>query len=268
MTSQFQMKAGVAALRKAIQDAWATDSEHEAHLCSSSGNPGLIEQRLNEQVWDIYIRVALLLEASGLPGLLAEMKADLEDFRQTRQVKFSSSEYGTLDCRTLQLIGSYVSPLMEATASGSDWPDDFLLLERILIGIPRLLRDFGIEPRKEADVRNALYYQLVHVFPETKREVPVPKIGQTYKIDIGVISLRAGVEIKFCDSEREMKRAVGGVFEDVNGYSGSEDWKYFYALFYMTDAFMTQAQLEEEFREAQIDHSWKPLVVQGRGRRK
>lgn len=81
-------------------------------------------------------------------------------------------------------------------------------------------------------------------------------------------SLKAAVEFKFCDSEKELKRAIGGVYEDVAGYAGSDDWRHFYAVFYMTDAFMTQSQVEAEFNLSRVDRRWRPLLVQGRGARR
>ena len=93
-------------------------------------------------------------------------------------------------------------------------------------------------------------------------------MSKAYKPDIGIRSLKAAVEYKFVATEADARRVIGEVFEDVHGYGGSEDWKHFYAVFYVTDAFFTPAQVEAEFRMSKVDRSWKPLLVSGKGRRK
>lgn len=143
-----------------------------------------------------------------------------------------------------------------------------LLLEQILRGIPKLLFDRGVEPKNEAEVRTEVYKILIHVFPDTVREIPISKISKIYKPDIGIKRLKSAIEYKFVNSETDAKTAIGGIFEDINGYEGSEDWKTFYALIYMTDNFLTQDQVEAEFRLSKVPHHWKPMVVYGKGERK
>ena len=142
------------------------------------------------------------------------------------------------------------------------------LLERILRGTAKILTDNKIEPQNEAEVRREIYKMLIHVFPDTVREIPIAKVSKSYKPDIGIKSLKCAVEYKFVDSLQEAKTAIGGVFEDIKGYEGSEDWRTFYAVIYMTDNFMTQDQVEAEFKLSKVPHNWKPFVVYGKGKRK
>ena len=90
---------------------------------------------------------------------------------------------------------------------------------------------------------------------------------KTYKPDIGIKSLSTAIEYKFADSVEEVKKAVGGLYEDMRGYSGSKDWTTFYAVIYMTDAFFTQQQIMSEFERTSEDENWKPLLVIGKGAR-
>ena len=60
---------------------------------------------------------------------------------------------------------------------------------------------------------------------------------------------------------------MGGIFEDVNGYAGSEDWINFYAVLYMTDNFFTPAQIEAEFQLSAVNKKWKPILIVGKGKR-
>ncbi len=141
------------------------------------------------------------------------------------------------------------------------------LLEQILRGTPKILSDRKIEPKNETEVRNEVYKILIHVFPDTVREIPIAKVSKTYKPDIGIKNIKSAIEYKFIDSENEAKVAIGGIFEDIQGYEGSEDWTNFYAVFYMTDNFMTQDQVQAEFKLSNVPFHWKPLVVFGKGKR-
>lgn len=76
------------------------------------------------------------------------------------------------------------------------------------------------------------------------------------------------MEYKFVDSAEEAKTVIGGVFEDIQGYAGSEDWKFFYAVIYMTDNYLTIDQVHAEFELSQVPHNWMPIVIFGKGKRK
>jgi hypothetical protein len=54
-------------------------------------------------------------------------------------------------------------------------------------------------------------------------------------------------------------------YEDIHGYEGSADWTMFYAVFYTTDAFLTRAQVEAEWNLTGVPHSWKVMLITGRG---
>lgn len=109
---------------------------------------------------------------------------------------------------------------------------------------------------------------MIHVFPDTVREVPIPKVTKTDKAAIGIRSIKSAIEFKFVDSEQEAKTAIGGIYEDVCGYEGSEEWKNFYAVSYMTDHFFTLQHIEAEFQDSNITAKWKPILIYGKGSRK
>ena len=143
----------------------------------------------------------------------------------------------------------------------------FSLLEQILRGTSKMLTDKNIEPSNEAEVRKEVYNTLIHVFPDTVREIPISKVSKAYKPDIGIKSLKTAIEYKFVDSEQEVKTAIGGIFEDINGYEGSNDWTTFYAVIYMTDNFMTESQIKAEFELSKVPYNWKPIIAFGKGKR-
>ncbi len=265
MKEQLSLKDSIDALSNHMHRAWSTASDFEAALCSRPSNLEIYENRLLHQTQKLYIHIAFLLEALELPVSLAELKTGYERFRNADRIKVEVDEFGNPYPLVLEFLSMHANPLM---SSASDRPDELRRLERILQGTAYLVKNLKTEPSKEVDVRNVLYATLIHVFPDTVREVPIAKVSKSYRPDIGIRSLKAAVEFKFCDSEEELKRAIGGVFEDVSGYEGSEDWKNFYAVFYTTDLFMTLAQVEAEFRLSKVDRRWKPIMVHGKGTRR
>jgi hypothetical protein len=67
-------------------------------------------------------------------------------------------------------------------------------------------------------------------------------------------------------SQQELSKALGGVFEDANGYSGSKDWTTFYTLIYQTEAFESEDRFKSEMTRAGLI-TWKTILVTGQGRR-
>jgi hypothetical protein len=45
--------------------------------------------------------------------------------------------------------------------------------------------------------------------------------------DIGVSSLMAAAEVKFVTTKQEAKAALDGIYADMKGYSGRDEWRSF-----------------------------------------
>lgn len=69
------------------------------------------------------------------------------------------------------------------------------------------------------------------------------------------------------DNEKDAKKALGEIYQDIHGYEGSKDWKIFYAVIYMTEPFYTLDQIKAEFEMVKVNHSWEPILVTGKGER-
>lgn len=230
----------------------------------------------DETTLQFYIDRAILklkfaLEYLQLDNLHKDLIAGLSKY-QTYHDEFEHISYvGVFTNPVVDIIQMYVdaicSQLDPAETVKSKIEEENSLLERILLGTPKLISDSKIKPSNEAEIRNIVYKLLIHVFPDTVREIPISKISKVYKPDIGVRKLKAAIEYKFADSLSELKTCIGGIYEDVKGYAGSEDWTTFYAVIYQTDHFLTQSQVEEEFRLSGVEHNWKPILVYGKGAR-
>jgi hypothetical protein len=266
MRNQLELDGTVVALSDAMRAAWSTFVDYSQALMSRPSDPEYYEEQLADQIRSLYVHVAFTLEAIGLSSLLVQFREDFEPFRKD-PTALATDRLGEPYPRALVYLKDYVHALRAAAGKPEDAVDGLQQLERILLGTPKVIRDRDIEPYNESSVRKAMYELLLHPYPDTVRDVPIAKVSKSYKPDIGIRSLKAAVEYKFVDSEKEAKTAIGGVYEDVKGYAGSADWQHFYAVFYMTAAYLTPAQVEAEFRLSEVDRSWKPLLVSGGGGR-
>lgn len=230
------------------------------------------EECLKYYIEQAITKLKFVFEYVHLEKLYQDFINELSKYK-TYHDEFEHISYiGVFTNPVVDIIQKYVNALCchlaPELSENSKLNEELSLLERILIGTPKIIFDNTLEPKNEAEIRNVVYRLLIHVFPDTVREIPISKISKTYKPDIGIRKLKAAIEYKFADNLDELKKCIGGIFEDIQGYSGSEDWKTFYAVIYQTDHFMTQSQIEEEFKLANVSHNWKPMLVFGKGERK
>lgn len=166
----------------------------------------------------------------------------------------------------------YLSEMFETVSAGLSEHDDhaseLAWLERILRLTPNILHDAGVTPATEAQVRKPVFNVLKTVFPDIKAEIPIPQISKTYRADFGIAEIAACIEFKFADGEQELKAEIDGVFADMRGYSGSPDWKHFFAVFYTCQPMMAHDRVERLWKQVSADHNWTPIVVHGPGGRK
>lgn len=232
----------------------------------------LAELEFKSQLERLHISICALIEAIGMPALLMQFQNAYKAIPKNKVAALSFIPYvGELHSDTLGFFWKYhttLSSLMGEDTKQQIEDERRKQFEGILINTPKIVKDRGIEPSNEAEVRKCVYDLLIHVFPDTVRETSIIQGTKTYKPDIGIKSLKIAAEYKFADSAKEVKKAIGGLYEDMRGYAGSEDWKHFLAVVYMTDAFFTQQQIMAEFRHTKADDNWKPILIIGKGARK
>jgi hypothetical protein len=230
------------------------------------------KERLVETLETIKLKIDFAYEYLSLTKMSNKLNSELEvyngKFGELKYLSFVDIFYSPVKWILVKHLNTLTSHIKIDNESEYENTNSILLLEQILRGTPKMLFDRAINPINEKEVRDEVYKTLIHVFPDTVREIPIAKVSGTYKPDIGIKRLKCAIEYKFVNSQKETKIAIGGIFEDINGYEGSADWTTFYAVIYMTDNFITQDQVEAEFKLSKAPHSWKPIVVFGKGNRK
>jgi hypothetical protein len=211
------------------------------------------------------------MEAAGLPDARVHLK------RQWRQLKRGSGigasswngQYEYLEHPAYEQISTSISGLhaIAGDPMSSRDADDLEKLESFLRRTAELVKRRDIIPKGEGEIKKVMadYFEVFFLDDYEKN----PQIGGTIKIfkpDGGVRKLRAAFEYKFADTKAEVSTSLGGIYEDVGGYTGSSDWTRFYSVVYQTKAFFSQEHFDREFARAKIT-MWTPILVTGEGGR-
>ncbi|HKI01440.1 MAG TPA: hypothetical protein VKK31_05625 [Thermoanaerobaculia bacterium] len=254
-----------------LSDFYYYQEDSEAEALESNEELELLEEELELIVRRSRGRLLLIADILGASSFVREFEEEWKKYKDKptalELTKWTSVAY----CPPFE----YVSEALRAVASimqGSDaqkyqHEQELSRLERVLAGTAKLLHDRRILPSSEAEVRREVYSILIHFYPDTVREVGVIQGLKTYKVDIGIRSLKAAIEYKFVDSEEEARKFIGGIYEDIHGYTGSADWETFFAVIYMTRPFLADAQVEAERRGTSVPENWRFVLVTGEGGR-
>jgi hypothetical protein len=262
-----QINEGWTSVRKIESASYGLASDNDYETDEHDFEVAVFESVLER----IFLSISLLLESLGYQSLLSDFKLGYKKF-DGKLTNISMLPYvGEFHSDVLGYFWQYhrtVSSLFGVDIQNTDERKQRALFESIVQNTPKIVYDRGIMPASEKDVRKCVFDVLIHAFPDTVREIPVSQVTKTYKPDLGVRSLKTAAEYKYAISEQEAKTIIGGFYEDMRGYAGSEDWKYFYAVVYMTKPFFTIQQIQAEFANVKADKNWIPILVHGEGQRK
>jgi hypothetical protein len=208
-----------------------------------------------------YRDLAILAERLSLPKLRKDIVGTRKGHKDITNLEVSDYDI-ELHSPPLADAWSYFDSLSAMTVGRA--VSGLGIFETILGNTGRLIAERCLQPHKETQVHDEIEKVLKLCFSNVAREIPLHQPLKTYKPDVGVPELMAAVEYKFIDSKAKAKTAVGGIYEDLRGYSAHRDrWRNFYAVFYMSEPFMTQKELDTEWRLVGADRSWTPMIVHG-----
>jgi hypothetical protein len=243
--------------------------EHQRQFDHPVEDDDILEKKICAGVLVLYQRLRIGFDFLGMAQTHAELQAGFKKFEENPPA-IDEDEYGDLRSGSLEFLRPYVKALESLFPPDSGHAPEEIkrdFLERVLKNTLKILRDRGLEPRKEVEVYKAIASVLETLFPDLTSSVTLAKPLKCYKPDFGIPELRAAVEFKFADSEQETKTAMDGIFADMHGYAGSREWTTFYAVIYMTDHFFTQEQVEAHLKLSDSQQTWKVLPVYGKGGR-
>jgi hypothetical protein len=215
--------------------------------------------------------VAMALEIGGLHETRTELLHEWRDFVDKKSLTVTeTTRYDAEWSRPLEYLETVVQGMKGAIGEGISSAEGFELakFEAILKKTAYVVRhQRSITPQSEKDIRDVMHDYLSVFFPGYTTKLTIAKPIKTFIPDGGVPSLKAAIEFKFATSEKEVKQALDGIYADMIGYGGSQDWKRFYTVVYQTDEFVA----EDAFREAILPGgrgTWTPILRTAPGGRK
>ena len=207
-------------------------------------------------------------------GLMETRHEFLEHWKEIEKAGFYKTRLGDgsawMESDALIYLKDIHAGLMAIGADPHHSMNEYMFgrLHSLLSDTAVLVRKRAITPSREHDIQTVMHDYLEAFFPGNfVRDFEIPGPLKNFKPDCGIRDLGVAIEFKYADSEKEVKTALSGIFEDVAGYSGSKDWTRFVAVIYQTDAFVQKSKFEAELRRAKA-HSWFPILVNGAGDRK
>lgn len=137
-------------------------------------------------------------------------------------------------------------------------------LENILQSTAIILNDKNITPVNESQVYNAVKILCKATFPDAHfPSESFQKTAKCYKPDILIPSLGCAVEYKYATTEEKLVLTIDEILIDVKGYDGHDIYKQFYAVFYVTPGYLTEARFKQIWNEKKFPENWKGIFVLG-----
>ncbi|RVT93460.1 hypothetical protein [Sphingomonas crocodyli] len=261
-----------AAARALVQDcqtqinAYADADEHypddhsrDDYLADMAAHLGDTTRRAIDAVRIVYQLIKLRRSLRSFDKEIVALNDD--DFSK---IKYFDEYYGA-GTAAVSMVSKHIELLNPMIEIPTDTGIERRVLIRMLKQTPQYLGAIGIKPSREKDVQDALLHSLRLAFPGVIREPATPKQTKTYHPDFGIESIATAVEVKFVAEQSKAATAIGGLYEDMMGYAGSE-FTQFLGLVYMTGPYLSQEQVEAELDKIGTPKSWRVLLVVGGGR--
>jgi hypothetical protein len=265
------IKAALSDLERDLESA--RDARYQIE-CEKGGRPPKggweePEAALPSVLNGLHETLLVVLEAAGLCESRQRLLEKWTYFEQQGGIGKTDfdSQFDYLESKPFDYLDRLIGSLRSLAGEGLQPGDSYELamLENMLRKTPVLVRKRGVDPKSEKEVRDVMHDYLGATFTEYRPDVTIPGVIRDFKPDGGVRNLKAAIEFKFADKPEEVARAVAGIFEDISGYSGSQDWTRVFSVIYQTDAFESEDRITSEMTRAGT--KWKTLLVTGAGAR-
>jgi hypothetical protein len=218
----------------------------------------------------VYDMLLVILEAADLVATRSRLIKKWADFEKNGGIDKTryDPQYGYLESRPFEYLDTLIDSLRISTGEALDSADAYELirLEMILRRTAVLVRNRGVNPTREQDIQLIMHDYLGAFFTEYRHPITILGITNDYQPDGGIRNLKTAIEFKYAATNGEVTQALGGIFEDSRGYSGSLDWTRFYSVIYQTEAFESEDRIKAEMSRGGV--TWKSIIVTGSGSRR
>lgn len=218
---------------------------------------------------NLYFSTYVVLDGLKLDNTMSLFTMNWNNFRNNGIS--NCTFYGDIDalvCPSLEFASNIINSISlfsknkELEADQRTY-DKFI---EIVNSLPHLIYKRNADPSNEHQVHEILRDYLSVCFKDFVHKPKISGITKSFEPDGGILSIKTAFELKYIGSEKEVRTAISGVFEDNSGYKGTKDWENFVSIFYMTEAFESPARILADLTRAECNN-WEAVVVVGKGER-
>jgi hypothetical protein len=240
--------------KSGVEGAYGLDENHEP-----SEESIWADEALEFALERLFIDLIALAERFRLPLLARRIIAYRRSIQSLSQLEMPEPNFWVSEIyqNLMQYFDSMASMVDGMAISGLG------ALQAILENTPNIIADQDLDPKSETEINREIRKVVKYAFHGTVSSPKIPKLIKTYVPEFGVPSLKAAVEYKFAIDEAGVKRAFGGFYEDMRGYSNTTEYQTFFAVLYTTDRIINEKEMKAEFRGNLADMNWIPILVHG-----
>lgn len=243
----------------------------ESHGFAKDGDLSDLEDNFEFYARNLFIITIAYLENKGFNNLLLKFEKSVTPYYDDRKKLFDSA----FDERSGEdyslLIGEYWRYLAAFPAFNANGYEQILIrtglvyLEHILESTAVIISELGQTPTSETDVYNCVKVVCMTVFPNYKQpsKTIFQQTAKWYKPDILLPSLNCAIEYKYAATESRLIETIDQILIDVVGYANNDDYKLFYAVFYVKPGIWTKQRFYEVWNEKKFPKNWKGVFVEG-----
>lgn len=224
-----------------------------------------IEVNLPWRYKNLYYKIAYFLDSEKLIGLLDIFNKDFKN-RMFHEPSIKEVEYNDqYDVSVPILIGeirtffySLYSFYIETEEQKNTYID---VLEKILGNASFALKKMEIT--KEKDFFDNMEKIIRMVFPSSQKNPRGQYIKKlkTYIPDIFIPECNSLIELKYADSDERLKKCMEEIDTDEKGYTDNPKYSHYYAVFYLTEMFVSKDELKVMWDERNHPKEWKYFPV-------
>lgn len=252
-------------LAQTNKQQWDTVRLHVRKMSTCAENIEGLEFELEVLEYDIrklYRYVCIGFELAGLDKALDLLHSEWQEMESNLRELHFVPEVDNSFSLPLSMLQTYTRGLKMAAGPKVFERENYEieLLERLLKSTAVRLRKREIYPSCEADIQRVMDDYLQAIFVDYVPQFTIPGHIKHFKPDGGIMHLQAAIEFKFVNSGARLKTALSGIFEDAAGYNGTEDWKRFYSVIYMTEPFETEDRFAQDLLRGGLK-GWQAILV-------
>jgi hypothetical protein len=216
---------------------------------------------LSQRVYNLCIAY---FESKKLPIYIYRFDEKIRSYLSDQKKLFSSyAEFpGDEQSAVVRMFWQFLNSFPEFGSVEEKLAIDYLY--NLLKSTSVILNISGVKPESEAQVYKAVE-KFCKILLSDGQFAPaaINQTAKKYRPDILVPSLNCAIEYKYAETEEILYKTIDEILEDVQGYNNDPIYTNFFAVFYITSAFITEDRFNTIWEEKNFPKNWEGILVFG-----